>query len=159
LPAAWENRIGIGEEARALNLFALRHKHRQTFAGAAGLEEFAHRQGMTDVAAVVESRDQFGGAFGQNDVAAEHDGVAGKMDRFFFGHVNQIAQMLANRALAVFIECLREPERAAIGQRAEAGIDVIEARIDKLDRNDKTSEQVRDGPMLIDVGSEFVAAE
>ena len=87
---------------------------------------------MADVAAVAEGRDQFRRAFGQNDVAIEHDGVAGKMDRFFFGHVNQVAEVFADRALAVFIERFWEPECATIGQRTKTGVDVVKARIDQL---------------------------
>src|SRR5437763_3735819 len=67
--------------------------------------------------------------------------------------------MVADRALTVFVECFRKPERAAIGQRTKTSIDVIKARIHKLDRNDKTAEQIRDCAVRIDVGAEFVAAE
>src|SRR2546423_13532409 len=81
------------------------------------------------------------------------------MDGFFFDDVDQIAEMVANRALAVFVECLWKPEGAAVGQRTEAGVDVVKARINQFDGNDEAAEQVRDGAMRVDVGTEFVAAE
>ena len=35
--------------------------------------------------------------------------------------------------LSIFVERLGKPNRAAIGQRTKAGVDVIKARIDQLD--------------------------
>src|SRR2546423_13712242 len=81
------------------------------------------------------------------------------MDGLFFGNVDQVAQVFTDRALAVFVERIWKPERAAVGQRAEASIDVIEPRIDQLDRDDEATEQIRDSAMGIYVGPEFVAAE
>src|SRR5688500_12967102 len=67
--------------------------------------------------------------------------------------------MVADRALAIFIERLREPKRPAVGERTKAGIDVVETRIDQLDRNDEAPQEIGDGTMRIDVGAKFVAAE
>ena len=51
--------------------------------------------------------------------------------------------MIADGALAIFIEGGGKPKRAAIGQRAKAGIDVIKARIDQLDRDDEAAQDDR----------------
>jgi hypothetical protein len=67
--------------------------------------------------------------------------------------------VIADRALAIFIECGWEPKRAAIRQRAKAGIDVVETRIDQLDRDDEASQQIGDSAMGIDVGAKFVTAK
>ena len=67
--------------------------------------------------------------------------------------------MIANGALAVFIKRRREPDRAAIRQRTKASVEMIKARIDQLDRDDETAENVRDRAMRIDVGAEFVSAK
>jgi len=88
---------------------------------------------MTGVTTVLQRRDELRRAFGQNDIAIQDDGVTGKMDRFFLGHVDQISEMIANGALAVFIEGGGKPEGAAIRQRAKTGIDVIKPRVDQLD--------------------------
>src|SRR5213078_391302 len=41
-----------------LAFFSLRHKHGEAFAGAAGFDEFAHRQFVAAVAAVLQRRDE-----------------------------------------------------------------------------------------------------
>ncbi len=89
----------------------------------------------------------------------EDDRVATKDARFFFGDVNQVREMIANGALAIFIESRGEPHGPAIGQRTETSVDVIKARVDQLDGNDQATEDVRDRPMGIDVGAEFVTTE
>ena len=67
--------------------------------------------------------------------------------------------MIADGALAVFVERRRKPDRAAIGQRTEAGIEMIKARIDQFDRDDETAQHIRDRAMRLDVGAKFVTAE
>src|SRR3954471_23671314 len=81
------------------------------------------------------------------------------MDRFFFGHVDQITEVLADRPLAVFVERSRKPKRAAVGQWTETGIDMVKARVHQRDGNNETAEKVREGAMGVDVGAEFVAAK
>src|SRR5215470_7934022 len=44
----------------SLQCFSLRQKHRETFAGAPGLDEFAHWQRVTAVAALLQLRHQVG---------------------------------------------------------------------------------------------------
>src|SRR6266404_7802253 len=67
--------------------------------------------------------------------------------------------MAANGALAVFIKGRREPDRAIVGQRTKAGIEVIKTWIDQLDRDDKTSKHVRDGTVGLDIAAKFVTAK
>src|SRR3981081_1046286 len=81
------------------------------------------------------------------------------MRGFFRGHLDQIAQMIADRALSIFIEGRRKPNCSAIRQRTKAGINVIKARIDQLDRDDKAAQNISDGTMRIDVGAKLVATE
>src|SRR5262245_36489648 len=97
--ACWKNRTGAPREAESfwsnavtecwsatndysitptlpsLQCFSLRHKHGETFAGAAGFDEFAHWQRVTAVAALSQLRHELGRAFGQDDVAVDHHGV------------------------------------------------------------------------------------
>src|SRR6516164_4255631 len=70
LLAAWKNRKGVASkkssvsvslarramtQARGLRYsVSLRHKHGETFAGAAGLNEFGHRQLMAAIAALLQ---------------------------------------------------------------------------------------------------------
>src|SRR6478735_3698657 len=81
------------------------------------------------------------------------------MRRLFFDHIDQAWDVIADGALAVFIESGREPNGAAIGERTEASIDVIKARIDQLDRNHQTVQDIRDAAMRADIGAKFVAAK
>ena len=67
--------------------------------------------------------------------------------------------MSADGALAIFIERRGEPHCATVGQRTKAGIEVIEARIDQLDRNDKAAKHVGDGAMRLDIAAKFVTAK
>src|ERR1041384_8247973 len=114
---------------------------------------------MTCVAALGQSRDELGRALRKNDVAIDHDRVATKMHRFLGRYVDQIRNVFANRMLAVFIERRREPDRASIGQRTKAGIEMIKARIDKFHRDDETAEHFPDGAGRVDGGAKFVTAE
>jgi len=81
------------------------------------------------------------------------------MHGFFRLDVNQISQMIANRALAIFIKRGGKPKGPAIRQRTEAGIDVVKTRIDQLDGDDEATEEIGDGAVRIDVGAKFVAAK
>ena len=114
---------------------------------------------MAGVAAITQERDQLRGAFWQNDVAIEHHGVAGKMRGFFRCHVDQTAQLIPDCVLSIFIERRRKPNGSAIRQRTKAGIDVIKARIDQLDRDDQATQDIGDGPMGVDVGPKLVPAK
>ena len=50
--------------------------------------------------------------------------------------------MFTNDALTVIIERRWKPKCRAVRQRAKAGVDVIKTRIDQLDRNDETIQDV-----------------
>src|SRR5215471_20590838 len=67
--------------------------------------------------------------------------------------------MIANRSLPVFVECCWKPDRPAIAQRAKAGVDVIEAWIDKLDRDDQAVENLSDAAVRTYVSAKLVAAK
>src|SRR5436190_7497827 len=67
--------------------------------------------------------------------------------------------MFADGALAVFVECSWKPNRRTIGQRTKAGIEMIKARIDKLDRDDKAAKHVCDGAMRLDVRTKLIPAK
>jgi len=54
----------------------LRHKHGEAFAGPACLDEFAHRQFVAAIAAVLQRRDQLRRAFGQDNVSLDDDRIA-----------------------------------------------------------------------------------
>ena len=69
----------------------LRHEHRQTFAGAAGFQELRHRQFMAAITAIFQRGDECRRAFRQNNVAIEHDRVAGEMRGFFRQNIDQLA--------------------------------------------------------------------
>src|SRR5881394_1031192 len=56
------NRTRGKTKTKKLGLFALRHKHSQTLAGAAGFKELRHRKLMTVVAALGERRNELGRA-------------------------------------------------------------------------------------------------
>src|SRR5712664_1184828 len=67
--------------------------------------------------------------------------------------------MFANCALAVFIERGRKPKRGTVRQRAKAGVEMIEARIDQFDRDYETAKDIRQAAMRLNVGTKFVTAE
>jgi hypothetical protein len=59
-----------------LAFFSLRHKHGEALAGAAGFDEFAHRQFVAAVAAVLQRRDEPRRAFGQDNISLDDDRIA-----------------------------------------------------------------------------------
>src|SRR5438093_13431115 len=81
------------------------------------------------------------------------------MHRLFRQDIDQFGHMFADGALPVFIEGFRKPDRRAIGQRTKAGVQMIKARIDKFYRDNKTTEQLRNGAMRLDVGTKLVPAK
>ena len=87
---------------------------------------------MTAVAAIAQGGDKFGRAFGQNDVALNHDSVATKMHCLFRRDIDQIGDVFANCVLAVFVERGWKPKRAAIRGRTKTGVEMVKARIDKF---------------------------
>ena len=102
------------EKCRGALYLPLRHKHRQAFARAAGFEKFRHRQLVAGLAAIAQNGDKLRRAFGQNDVAIEHHGVTREMRGFFRRYLDQISEMIADRALPVFIEGIGKPDRATV---------------------------------------------
>ena len=89
-PSACERSIAsLGMTAPCLrHAFGLRHKHRETFARAAGFDEFAHRQLMAAVAAILQLCRELWRAFGQDNVVIENDGIARKMCRLLWRDVD-----------------------------------------------------------------------
>src|SRR4029077_10316165 len=67
--------------------------------------------------------------------------------------------MLANCTLPVFVKGEWKPKRAAVGQRAKAGIKVIKPRINEFDRDSETTEHLRDGAVRLNVRAKFVTAK
>ena len=59
----------------SLQCFSLRHKHRETFVGATGFDEFGHWQRVTAVAALLQRRHEVGRACGQHDIVVDYYGV------------------------------------------------------------------------------------
>src|SRR2546421_6676682 len=114
---------------------------------------------MTAVATVVQRLNEVWRAFRQNDIAFEDDGVTGEMRCFFFHDVDQVGDVLPDRALAVFIEGLRKPECAAVRQRTETGIEVVKTRIDQFHGNDEAGKNIRNRAVRLDVGAKLVAAK
>src|SRR5712691_8394747 len=141
------------------HVLALRQKHRETFARAASFDEFAHRQFVAAIKTVTQRGHEFRRAFRQNDFALNDNGIARKMHRLFRQDIDQFGHMFADCALPVFIEGRGEPNGGPIWQRTKASVEMIEPRIDKLDRDNKTTKHVRNRPMRLNIGTKFVAAK
>src|SRR6266446_5798754 len=58
------------------SLLSLRQEHGETFAGAAGFDEFAHRQFVATIAALLQCNYELRRALGQDDIPLDNDGVA-----------------------------------------------------------------------------------
>ena len=114
---------------------SLRQKESQAFACAAGLQELGHWQRMRLPAALREGSGEFGAAFGENDLFVEDDCVAGELHRLLGRDFDPISNVLGDGALAVFIKGAREPDNAAIGQRAKASVQMVEAVLDQFERD------------------------
>src|SRR5256885_16352323 len=114
---------------------------------------------MTLVTAILQSAHQIRRALRKDNLALKHNRVTRKVDRFLRFDIDQVRQMLANGALAVFVERGRGPKSASIRQWTEAGIEMVKTRIDQLDRDDETSQHVGDGPVRLDVRTKLVSAK
>src|SRR2546430_671769 len=67
--------------------------------------------------------------------------------------------MFTNGALAVSIERLRKPDRAAIRQRAEASVEMIKALVHQFDRNHEVVQQLGQEQVRLDVRAKPVTAK
>src|SRR5437762_12814191 len=99
------------------------------------------------------------GAFRQHDVPLEHDGVAGKTFRLLFFDVDQLLHVRTYGTLSVFIKRRWKPNRAAVGQRTKAGVEMVKTRVDQLDRDGEAAKHVRDRAVRLDVAAEVVSAK
>ena len=122
-------------------MFVLQVKS-QALARATGFDEFAHRQFVAAIAALGQSAINFGAAIRQQDVATEQNCVAREPQSLVSRNFDQPAHVFANGSLRVFIECGGKPHRAAIAERAEARVEVIEPRVHKFDGNRETLQKL-----------------
>ena len=114
---------------------------------------------MAAVAAILQLGHELGRAFGQNDIAVDHDGVTGKVRRFFRCDVDQISHVLSDCALPVLVERIWKPKRPAIRQRTKASIKMVKTRINQFHRDGKTTKHFCYGTMRLNVGTKFVTAK
>ena len=140
-------------------VLALRQEKRETFAGAAGFDEFAHGKFVATIAEVGQCGAKFCATIGQHYVALAYNGVAREAQGIFAGDFKQFADMLANDFLAVTIKGTGEPHGAAISKRTEAGIKMIEPRVHKLNGERQAIQEIADPLMRANVGSKTIAAE
>src|SRR5690242_15076837 len=80
----------------------------------------------------------------RNDVPADHDGVAGKTLGVRAFGFDQVGYKRANCLLAVVIESGWVPDRLVVGERTEAGVEVVIARVDQFDWDNANAEQPPD---------------
>ena len=67
--------------------------------------------------------------------------------------------MVADGALAVAIEGGRVPHRAPVGQRAKAGVEMVEPVFDQLDRDNEAIQNLSDDLVRANIRAETVAAK
>src|SRR4029450_8703253 len=65
----------------------------------------------------------------------------------------------SNGPLSVLIKRRWKPDRSAIGQRAKTGVEMIEPRIDQLDRDAEAAQHLRHRAMRLDIAAKFVPAK
>src|SRR3984893_2861397 len=106
---------------------------------------------MAAVAAITQRGNEFRRAFRQNDVTFEHNGIARKVHRFGWHNIDKVLHLLADGALAVFVEGRRKPNGRAIGQRTKTSIEMGTTWIDKFQRDNKATEHLRDRAMRFNV--------
>ena len=130
-PAAFAVHLPL--RASKVTPLALRQEKGETFAGAAGFDEFAHGKFVATITEFGQRGAKFCATIGEHYVAAAHDSVAREAQGFLARDFKQFADMLADDFLAVIIEGTGEPHCAAITKWTEAGIKMIEPRVDQLD--------------------------
>jgi len=110
----------------------------EAFGGTAGFEEF----GQVDLDNLESSRLKVGAEFVadvvEEDVASDVDGVAGELQGIGFGDADAVLVAVARLdfQLGFAVEGGREIHDVAIRERAEAGVEVIEAGIDEAEGDD-----------------------
>ena len=74
---------------------------------------------------------------GDHDLFAHTDRIAGKSERFFFGHgeATIVRHSFRNGGPAVRIECRGQLEQISTAERTKAGVQVIKAAVDQFERN------------------------
>src|SRR5688572_12961210 len=67
--------------------------------------------------------------------------------------------MVADCLLAVLVERPGHPNRAAVGQRTETGIEMVKPVLHQLDRNDQAAKHLAQSSMRMDVRSKSITAK
>ena len=89
------------------------------------------------------------------------DGIAGEAQGFIFwdGETELVRNTFGNRCLGIDIECRGEIEELAAAQGTEAGIQMIEAAVDKFEGNDFSVKTLTKDREDADIRSLSIATE
>src|SRR5579864_7831873 len=152
---------GGNELSRALprgSLLAIEPKG-QTLGTSAGLDKFGQAQRSHSVTALFQGSGQFRCPFVQDHGPAHYNRVATERDRLLGRNLDQPLNTSAQDRTTVIVERPRVIDRFVLGQRAEAGIEMIEARVDQL-QGQYLNPQVRADPeMTAGIAPETIARE
>src|SRR6267378_6417419 len=101
----------FGSFSHGSSRFPLRQKQYQTFAGASGFKKLRHSKRVDIKTTIHELRIKLRTQLGQYYLISKNDRVTGEMLRLLRNHLDQIANLIANRLLPILIECSRVPDR------------------------------------------------
>jgi hypothetical protein len=127
---SWFGELGI---SGAVGDVHLAEAEDETLGSAAGFEKFRELDLDDLESAQLEVRVEFVADVVEEDGAADVDGVAGELEGIRFGDADALLLAVAgfDFCLRFAIEGGREVHNVAVGERAEAGVEVIEAGIDE----------------------------
>src|SRR6266403_3505814 len=135
------------------------NKERKTFAGAAGFNEFRHREIVRPEASFAQRRAKLRAILGQYDVLAQYNCVTSKVCRFLGGNLDQVRNMMADCPLGVFVERRRIPYRTAARQRTETCVQMVIAVLDQFHREDQAVQKLCELVVRTNIRPETITAE
>src|SRR5262249_46701682 len=139
-------------------LFAIEAKG-EALGAAAGFDEFGEGRFVGRVAVGDEVLVKLRAAAVGDDVLADDDGVAGKRLGFVPRYGNERRDALGKCAAAIVIESAGIPDRFARRKRTKAGVEVIEMRVDQLERDYFAVQKLADELLAADIAANAVAGD
>jgi len=126
---------------------------------AAGFQELIHIHRVGLEAMLPEGLLEANAPRVQDNVLADHDRIAREAEGFLFVHDDPDWKVRLDHPAGVFIERWGEVGESPLVERAETGIQVVEARVAQVEGKRAQPEEVRHGVVRTDIRPEMVAGE
>src|SRR5262249_28431001 len=132
---------------------------RQTLGASASLDELGELQRPDREAKVLERSRQLGSPLVQDDRSTDHDGVATERHGLGRRNFDKGSDPVMEHRAAIVVESAWIVNGHVVRERAEACVEMVEPRVDELEREHLDAQVFPDPEMAADIASEAIARE